>query len=66
MSRSDGSTCVEAVGLIGSAPTLRHADVLIFGAFGQLHALDVGVVNSSGDDGACTAMVQCKLGDYST
>ena len=66
-SLGDGASATEVRGLIGTAPSLRPADLLTTAAFGRLTALDVGIANpaarTAGAD-ACVAMVSKKLSDY--
>ena len=47
-SLSDGAAATEVVGLIGSNPTLRPADVLTSAACGRLCALGVGIAKPGG------------------
>ena len=66
-SLADGAAATGVPGLLGSAPTLRPADLLTTAAFGRLVALDVGIANpgarAAGVD-ACTSMLERKLRDY--
>ena len=66
-SLADGTSATEVRGLVGSAPSLRPADLLTTAAFGRLTALDVGIANpaarTAGSD-ACVSMVEKKLRDY--
>ena len=65
---ADPSACIEPLGLVPSAPTLRPADVFTSAAIpGRMAALDVGVAcpdAAAATDDACDAMQRRKLDEH--